>query len=292
MNCISLNAVKLFQIFIQCEFISLFFAIYSLFYVQVFACTVIYCATRFNDCCSGCTYYITCCISFPTGVVDCINYSFNCCDAIFTIYAWFAVCTLFDVTKVNVVFNLTICINGSSCVVTIDEVQAFRQFNCLFSTAISSVIQFCIAKVSCFRTYLVDCLTICTSTGCYFYVIPFFNLCLSRFQLFYVNRISIVYASFHISDIVTTNIDIPAIEFEFVTANCESSRATVLNCVDVIQIFSQTDVDFAVTISTLRNASFDVRGIIFGISFSASTFYSDFGTKFIFLFSTGVSVET
>ena len=62
--------------------------------------------------------------------------------------------------------------------------------------------------------------------------------------------------------------------------------------VDVVQVFSQTDVDFAVTISTLGDACFDVRGIVFGISFSTCTFYSNFGAKFIFLFATGVSVET
>ena len=207
MDCVSLNAVKLFQIFIQCEFVSLFFAVHSLFYVQVFACAVIYCATRFNDCCSGCTYYITCCISFPTGVVDCINYSFNCCDTIFTIYAWFAVCTLFDVAKVNVVFNLTICINGSRCVVTINKIQTFRQFNGLSVSAVSRVFQFCIAKVNASSTYLVDCLTISTNTGCYFYVIPFFNLCLSGFQLFYVNCISIVYARSYVNDCFITSID-------------------------------------------------------------------------------------
>ena len=207
MDCVSLNAVKLFQIFIQCEFVSLFFAVYSLFYVQVFACAVIYCATRFNDCCSGCTYHITCCISFPTGVVDCINYSFNCCDTIFTIYAWFAVCTLFDITKVNVVFNLTICINGSRCVVTINEVQTFRQFNGLSVSAVSRVFQFCIAKVNASSTYLVDCLTVSTCTGCYSYIVTFFNFCSSRVQLVNVYCISTVYARSYVNDCFITSID-------------------------------------------------------------------------------------
>ena len=207
MDCVSLNAVKLFQIFIQCEFVSLFFAVYSLFYVQVFACAVIYCATRFNDCCSGCTYHITCCISFPTGVVDCIYYSFNCCDTIFTIYAWFTVCTLFNVTNVNVVFNLTICINGSRCVVTINKVQTFGQFNFLFSTAVSSVVQFCIAKVNASSTYLVDCLTISAFTGSYCYVVPFFNFCSSRVQLVNVYGISTIYTRSYVNDCFITSID-------------------------------------------------------------------------------------
>ena len=97
---------------------------------------------------------------------------------------------------------------------------------------------------------------------------------------------------FKVRNVVATHVHIAAVEFEFVAADCESSRTTVFNCVDVVQVFSQTDVDFAVTISTLRDACFDVRGIVFGISFSTCTFYSNFGAKFIFLFATGVSVET
>ena len=97
---------------------------------------------------------------------------------------------------------------------------------------------------------------------------------------------------FKVRNVVTTHVHVTAVEFEFVAADCESSRATVFNCVDVVQVFSQTDVDFAVAISTLRDACFDVRGIIFGISLSACTFNSYFGAKFIFLFATGVSVET
>ena len=207
MDCVSLNAVKLFQIFIQCKFVSLFFAVHSLFYVQVFTCTVIYCATRFNDSCSGCTYHITCCISFPTGVVDCINYSFNCCDTIFAIYAWFSVCTLFDVTKVNVVFNLTICINGSSCVVAVNEVQALRQFHFLSVFTVSRVFQFCIAKVNASSTYLVDCLTVSTCTGCYSYIVTFFNFCSSRVQLVNVYCISAIYARSYVNDCFITSID-------------------------------------------------------------------------------------
>ena len=113
---------------------------------------------------------------------------------------------------------------------------------------------------------------------------------------FYVANVSSVIdhiaTRFKVSDVVITHVHIAAIEFEFVTADCESSRATVLNCVDVVQVLSQTDVDFAVAISTLSDACFDVRGIVFGISFSTCTFYSYFGAKFIFLFATRVSVET
>ena len=99
-------------------------------------------------------------------------------------------------------------------------------------------------------------------------------------------------ARFKVSNVVTTDAYVATIECKVIATNCESSIATVLNCVNVVQVFSQTDVDFAVTISTLGDACFDVRGIIFGISFSTCTFYSNFGAKFIFLFATGVSVET
>ena len=107
-----------------------------------------------------------------------------------------------------------------------------------------------------------------------------------------ISGVVIYNTRFEVRNVVATHVHIAAVEFEFVTADCESSRATVLNCVDVVQVFSQTDVDFAVAISTLSDACFDVRGIVFGISFSACTFNSDFGAKFIFLFATGVSVET
>ena len=146
-------------------------------------------------------------ITFPAGVVDCINYSFNCCDTIFTIYAWFAVRTLFDITKVNVVFNLTICINGSRCVVTINKIQTFRQFNGLSVSAISRVFQFCIAKVNASSTYLVDCLTVSTCTGCYSYIVTFFNFCSSRVQLVNVYCISTVYARSYVNDCFITSID-------------------------------------------------------------------------------------
>ena len=78
-------------------------------------------------------------ITFPAGVVDCINYSFNCCDTIVTIYAWFTVNAVFHLTDCYVVFNLTICINRSRCVVTVNEVQALRQFNGLRVSAVSGV---------------------------------------------------------------------------------------------------------------------------------------------------------
>ena len=152
-------------------------------------------------------YCVTSNVTFPTGVVDCIYYSFNCCDTIFTIYAWFAVNAVSHFTKCYVVFNNTICINGSFSVVTVNEVQAFRQFNFLFSTAVSCVVKFSIAKVSCFCIYCVNVLTI--STNCFIncYVVTSFNFCLSGFQLFYVNCVSIIYASFHVSDVQVTSID-------------------------------------------------------------------------------------
>ena len=67
-------------------------------------------------------YCVTSNVTFPTGIVDCIYYSFNCCDTIFTIYAWFAVNAVSHFTKCYVVFNNTICINGSFSVVTVNEV--------------------------------------------------------------------------------------------------------------------------------------------------------------------------
>ena len=185
----------------------MFIAVHSLFYVQVFACTVVYCVARFYDSCCGVTYYITCSISFPARVVDCIYYSFNCCNTIFTIYAWFAINAVFHFTDCYIVFNLTICINGSCCVVAVNEVQALRQFHGLSVCTVCRVFQFCIAKVNCFCTYFVDSLAISTCTGCYFYVVPFFNLCFSRFQLSNVNCISVVHTSFYISDKLITSID-------------------------------------------------------------------------------------
>ena len=152
-------------------------------------------------------YCITSNVTFPTGVIDCINYSFNCCDTVFTINAWFAVNAVFYFTKCYVVFNNTVCINGSFSVVTVNEVQAFRQFNFLFSTAVSCVVKFSIAKVSSFCIYCVNVLTI--STNCFIncYIVTSFNFCLSGFQLFYVNCISVIYASFHISNVQVTSVD-------------------------------------------------------------------------------------
>ena len=43
---------------------------------------------------------------------------------------------------------------------------------------------------------------------------------------------------FEVSDVVVAHIHITAIEFEFVAANCESSRAFVFNSLDVSQVAS------------------------------------------------------
>ena len=152
-------------------------------------------------------YCVTSNVTFPTGVVDCIYNSFNCSDTIITINAWFTINAVFHFTKCYVVFNNTVCINGSFSVVTVNEVQAFRQFNFLFSTVVSCVVKFSIAKVYASSAYFVNCLTIITFTGCYCYIVTSFNFCLSGFQLFYVNCISVIYASFHVSDVQTTSID-------------------------------------------------------------------------------------
>ena len=146
-------------------------------------------------------------ITFPAGVVDCINYSFNCCDTIVTIYAWFTVNAVFHLTDCYVVFNLTICINGSRCVVTVNEVQALRQFNGLSVLAVSGVFQFCIAKSYVVRINSVNCLTISTFIFRYSHIFTSLNFCFSFFQLCNINCISVVYTSFYISNELITSVD-------------------------------------------------------------------------------------
>ena len=146
-------------------------------------------------------------ITFPAGVVDCINYSFNCCDTIVTIYAWFTVNAVFHLTDCYVVFNLTICINRSRCVVAVNEVQALRQFNGLSVSAVSGVFQYCIAKSYVIRINSVNCMTVSTVSRIYSYVVTSLNFCFSFFQLLYVNRISVIYTSFYISNELITSVD-------------------------------------------------------------------------------------
>ena len=146
-------------------------------------------------------------ITFPAGVVDCINYSFNCCDTIVTIYAWFTVNAVFHLTDCYVVFNLTICINRSRCVVTVNEVQALRQFNGLRVSAVSGVFQYCIAKSYVIRINSVNCMTVITVSCVYSYIITSLNFCFSCLQLFYVNCISIIYTSIYVNNCFITSID-------------------------------------------------------------------------------------
>ena len=152
-------------------------------------------------------YCITSNVTFPTGVVDCIYNSFNCSDTIVTINAWFAINAISYFAKYYVVFNNTICIYGSFSIVTINEVQAFGQFNFLFSTVVSCVVKFSITKVNSFCIYCVNVLAISTSCFINCYIVTSFNFSFSGFQLFYVNCVSVIYASFHVSDVQVTSID-------------------------------------------------------------------------------------
>ena len=146
-------------------------------------------------------------ITFPAGVVDCINYSFNCCDTIVTVYAWFTINTVSNLTDCYIVFNLTISINGSRCIVTVNEVQALRQFNGLSISAISGVFQYCIAKSYIVSINSVNSMAIITVSCIYSYIITSLNFCFSFFQLSNVNCISVVYTSFYISNECITSID-------------------------------------------------------------------------------------
>ena len=152
-------------------------------------------------------YCVTSNITFPTGVVDCINHSFNCCDTIVTVNAWFAVNAIFYFTDCYIVFNLTICINRSRCVVAVNEVQALRQFNGLSISAISGVFQYCITKSYIVCIYCVNCMTIITISCVYSYVITSLNFCFGFFQLRNVNCISVVYTSIYVNNCFITSVD-------------------------------------------------------------------------------------
>ena len=244
-----------FDIVGQCIVVSVVtcYSINDLFNSYVFTSTEVYSCARFNDCCSMVIDCVTSNITFPAGVVDCINYSFNCCDTIFTIYAWFTVNAVFHLTDCYVVFNNAICINGCFRVVTIHEVQTFIQgysLSILVIRFICDGITTCrqVAQIDngCFIDFLIIAVNIfqCNSfirvysITCIFNVnIVSFGNCLNVADVSTICIISgvVVYDTrFEVRNVVATHIHIAAVEFEFVAADCESSRTTVFNCVDVV----------------------------------------------------------
>ena len=69
------------------------------------------------------------------------------------------------------------------------------------------------AKFNASSTYLVDCLTVSTCTGCYSYIVTFFNFCSSRVQLVNVYCISTVYARSYVNDCFITSIDTASVSY-------------------------------------------------------------------------------
>ena len=159
--------------------------------------------TRFyNSCCRITIKCTTVCFSigFPTGVIDCIYYSFNSSNTIFTSctsLAWntrFTISYCWSCTKVNIKCYFTISTNASSCIITTCEVQTFIKFYCLISSC-SSTISCFISQWNLFCSFItIECHFIsCIMISCIFFrcyrnwVISIWCVCSARFCTTIIN---------------------------------------------------------------------------------------------------------
>ena len=164
---------------------------------EVFTSCIVNCITRFyNSRCSSSIKITTICFSicFPTGIIDCIYYSFNSSDTILSWNTRFTISYCWSCTKVNIKCYFTICTNASSCIITTCEVQAFIKFNCLVSSC-STIICCFISQwdlFSCFITiesHFISCIMIsCIFFRCYRdWVISIWCVCSTRFCTTIIN---------------------------------------------------------------------------------------------------------
>ena len=118
----------------------------------------------------------------------------------------------------------TICNGGDICQVTL--YIYFVRSSCCTITCYSSIFtsfnfrRICVTS-STSGAYCVNIMTICCILSLSnSYAITSFNFCLSGFQLFYVNCISIVCTRSYISDFATTHVKWAASDVDGVATNC------------------------------------------------------------------------